>query len=85
MALSGGERRRELPRQPRRLPHQPRRLPLDELRSRGFVGSEDTEDIEILKLSLDDAIAMIDRGEITDAISVAALLRVARLRAASSP
>ena len=45
----------------------------------------ETEDIEIRKLPLADALAMVDRGEITDAISVAALLRVARLRAASSP
>ena len=45
----------------------------------------ETEDIEILKLGLDEALAMIDRGEITDAISVAALLKVDRLRATSSP
>ena len=38
---------------------------------------EETEDLEIRKLPLADAIAMARRGEITDAISVAALLRVA--------
>jgi 8-oxo-dGTP pyrophosphatase MutT (NUDIX family) len=38
---------------------------------------ESTEDIEYKKLSLIDAIEMVKRGEITDAISVAALLRVA--------
>ncbi len=41
---------------------------------------EDSEDIEVMKLPLTEAIAMVDRGEITDAISVAALLRLARLR-----
>lgn len=39
---------------------------------------EDSEDIEVMKLPLSEAIAMVDRGEITDAISVAALLRLAR-------
>ncbi|WP_049631604.1 NUDIX hydrolase [Cellvibrio sp. pealriver] len=38
---------------------------------------EATEDIEYKKLPLQDAIAMVLSGEITDAISVAALLRVA--------
>lgn len=38
---------------------------------------ESTEDIEYKKLPLIDAITMVKRGEITDAISVAALLRVA--------
>jgi 8-oxo-dGTP pyrophosphatase MutT (NUDIX family) len=38
-----------------------------------------TEDIEVRKLSLEGAIAMVERGEITDAISVAALLKLARL------
>ncbi len=37
---------------------------------------EETEDLEIRKLPLDDAVAMARRGEITDAISVAALLRL---------
>ena len=37
---------------------------------------EETENIEIRKLSLADAISMVLRGEITDAISCAALLRV---------
>ena len=38
---------------------------------------EATEDIEVKKVSLADAIEMVKRGEITDGISVAALLRVA--------
>lgn len=42
-----------------------------------------TEDIEVKKLPLTDAIEMVKRGEITDAISVAALLRLG-LEAATS-
>lgn len=38
---------------------------------------EATEDIEVMKLPLVDAIEMVKRGEITDGISVAALLRLA--------
>jgi 8-oxo-dGTP pyrophosphatase MutT (NUDIX family) len=38
---------------------------------------EETEDLEIRKLPLADAVAMVRRGEITDAISVAALLQAA--------
>jgi 8-oxo-dGTP pyrophosphatase MutT (NUDIX family) len=37
---------------------------------------DETEDLQIRKLPLADAVAMIGRGEITDAISVAALLYV---------
>jgi 8-oxo-dGTP pyrophosphatase MutT (NUDIX family) len=37
---------------------------------------EETEDLAIRKLPLTEAVAMARRGEITDAISVAALLRV---------
>lgn len=45
-----------------------------------FAGTqqlEATEDIEVKKLPLREAIDMVKRGEITDAISVAALLRAA--------
>lgn len=38
---------------------------------------EATEDIEYKKIPLHEAIAMVKRGEITDGISVAALLRIA--------
>jgi 8-oxo-dGDP phosphatase len=38
---------------------------------------EETEDIEIRKIPLGDALAMAMKGEITDAITVAALLRLA--------
>mgnify|MGYP001828915433 CR=1 FL=1 len=41
---------------------------------------EETEDLAIRRLPLDDAIAMVDSGKITDAISVAALLFAARNR-----
>ena len=43
----------------------------------GETEFEETEDLEIRKLPLAEAVAMARRGEITDAISVAALLRVA--------
>jgi 8-oxo-dGTP pyrophosphatase MutT (NUDIX family) len=43
----------------------------------GQQALEATEDIEVRRLPLDEAIAMVKRGEITDAISVAALLRIA--------
>jgi 8-oxo-dGTP pyrophosphatase MutT (NUDIX family) len=43
----------------------------------GIQQLESTEDIEYKKLPLIDAIEMVKRGEITDGISVAALLRVA--------
>jgi len=41
---------------------------------------DETEVLEIQKLPFDAALAMLDRGEISDAMSVAALLQVARLR-----
>jgi hypothetical protein len=37
----------------------------------------ETEILEIRKLPLEDAIEMVNRGEITDAVSVAALLKIA--------
>jgi 8-oxo-dGTP pyrophosphatase MutT (NUDIX family) len=40
---------------------------------------EETENIEIRKLKLAEAIDMVSRGEITDAISVAALMSLSRL------
>lgn len=45
--------------------------------SAGQQQLEATEDIEVKKLPLNEAIAMVKRGDITDGISVAALLRVA--------
>jgi len=39
---------------------------------------DETENIELRKLKLTEALGMVERGEITDAISVAALLGVAR-------
>ena len=47
---------------------------------------EETEDLEIRRMPLTHALAMIDAGELTDAISVAGLLMVAaRLKIPSSP
>ena len=46
----------------------------------GEPAFEETEDLKILKLSLAEAISMVDAGEVTDAISVAALLKTASLR-----
>jgi len=51
----------------------------------GKPAFEETEDLEIRKLPLDDAVAMVNAGEITDAISAAGLLRIATVRRASSP
>ena len=42
----------------------------------GETAFEETEDLEVRRLPLDEAVAMVRRGEITDAISVAALLRI---------
>jgi 8-oxo-dGTP pyrophosphatase MutT (NUDIX family) len=44
----------------------------------GETAFEETEDLQIRKLPLKDAVAMAMRGEITDAMTVAALLAVAR-------
>ncbi len=40
----------------------------------------ETEDLEVRRLSLDEAIGMVEAGLITDAISAAGLLRIAALR-----
>ncbi len=45
---------------------------------------EETEDLQIRKLPLDAAVQLVHDGEITDAISVAAILRINSLRKASS-
>lgn len=45
----------------------------------GETEFEDTEKLEIVKLPLSEAIDKVMRGEITDAISVAGLLKAARL------
>ena len=43
----------------------------------GATAFEETEDLTVKKLPLEEAVAMVNNSEITDAISVAALLRVA--------
>ena len=52
--------------------------------TQGETEFEETEDLEIRKLPLDEALQLVNDGEITDAISVAAILRVSALRRASS-
>lgn len=51
----------------------------------GETDFEESEDLAIRKLPLADAVRMVVDGEITDAISAAALLRVGAVRTASSP
>jgi len=45
----------------------------------GETDFDDTEQLAVRKISLDDALAMVDRNEITDAITIAALLRLYRM------
>ena len=52
--------------------------------TQGETEFEETEDLEIRKLPLSEALRLVNNGEITDAISVAAILRVSALRTASS-
>lgn len=49
----------------------------------GETNFEETEDLEVRKIAFDDAIDMVLDGQITDAISAAALLRVKLLKKAS--
>ena len=51
----------------------------------GMPNTEETEDLEVRQLPLDAAVQMVLDGEITDAISVAALLHLHAIRTASSP
>lgn len=51
----------------------------------GETRFEETEDLAIRKLPLEDAVQMVADGKITDAISVAALLRIHAIKRASSP
>lgn len=51
----------------------------------GETDFEESEDLEIRKLPLCDAVQMVLDGEITDAISAAALLRIDAIKRASSP
>jgi 8-oxo-dGTP pyrophosphatase MutT (NUDIX family) len=49
----------------------------------GKTSFEETEDLEIRRLPLDEAVKMVLAGDITDAISAAALLRVNTVRKAA--
>jgi 8-oxo-dGTP pyrophosphatase MutT (NUDIX family) len=51
----------------------------------GETQFEESEDLKIRKLPLADAVQMVLDGQITDAMSAAALLRVNLVRKASSP
>lgn len=53
--------------------------------SYGETNFEETEDLEIRKLPLEDAVQMVLDGQITDAICAAALLRVHAVKKAASP
>ncbi len=53
--------------------------------SAGQQALDASEDIEVRKLPLEDAVAMVMSGEITDAMSVAALLRLALELIVASP
>ena len=50
----------------------------------GATAFEETEALEVRRLPLEAAVQMARDGEITDAISVAALLRIAEIKTASS-
>ncbi|MEQ9468733.1 MAG: NUDIX hydrolase [Ekhidna sp.] len=47
--------------------------------TQGETEFEETEDLRVWKLPFDEAVAMCDRGEITDSLSVAAIYRLARM------
>ena len=53
--------------------------------SQGEPLPEETEDLEVRKLPFEEAVQMALDGEISDAISVAALLRLDAFKKASSP
>lgn len=48
----------------------------------GETAFDDTEDLKVIRLPLTEAIEKVMKGEITDAISIAGLLKVARLKGA---
>lgn len=50
----------------------------------GETDFEESEDLEIRRLPLEEAVEMVVDGRITDAISAAALLRVSAVKKASS-
>lgn len=49
------------------------------IRTAGAPSPEDTEELRVRRLPFAEALAMVERGDITDAISVAGILRVARM------
>ncbi len=51
--------------------------------TQGETAFEETEDLAVRKLPLADAVELVNNGDITDAITIAALLRAQAVRAAS--
>ena len=51
----------------------------------GETNFDETEDLSVRRLPLDQAVQMVLDGEITDALSAAALLRIRAVRTSSSP
>ncbi len=51
--------------------------------TQGEASPEDSEELRLWRLPLDEAIKMVKRGEITDAMSVMALMRLALERASA--
>jgi ADP-ribose pyrophosphatase len=47
----------------------------------GVAAPEETEELRTREISLDEAYSMVNRGEITDSLSVAAILKIVLLRA----
>jgi hypothetical protein len=48
--------------------------------SEGITAFDDTEDITVMKLPFTEALAMVMDGRITDSLSVAAILKYARIK-----
>ena len=48
--------------------------------SAGVQAPEGTEVLQVKTVPFDDALEMVDHGEITDGLSIIALMRAARLR-----
>ena len=53
--------------------------------SQGKSSPEDTEDLKVMRLPFTEVVAMVHRGEITDAMSVAGILRLQHLLTLKKP
>lgn len=54
----------------------------DAPRPEGFSAAHEEADLDVLRMPLDDALALVDRGDITDGKTIIGLLLAARRRAA---